>query len=250
MDPIFYVIAAPAVILTGLAKGGFAGIGLLAIPILALAIPPIKGAAILLPILMVQDVVTVWTYRKHVDWKNLAAMMPGAACGIVLGYLLAAYVSDAELELAIGLMSVIFAIRRLFLESRNQQVAIAERHPVWGAIWGAVAGFSSMIANAGGPPFQIYVMPQKLERDLYIGTSAMFFAMINWLKVAPFFALGQFTPTNLGTSAALFPLAIASTYAGVWLVRRISVDRFYVMVYGLLILVGTKLIYDGISALG
>jgi len=245
LDPYFYLVATPAVILTGLAKGGFAGIGLLAIPLMALAISPIQGAAILLPILMVQDVVTVWTYRRNVDWQNLAVMIPGASIGIALGYLLAAQVSDAELELAIGVMSIIFAIRRLFLEGGQTPPPKAQPNTVLGLTWGAVAGFTSMIANAGGPPFQIYVMPQKLDRDRYIGTSALFFAIINWIKVGPFILLGQFTADSLATSAALFPLAIASTFAGVAFIRRVSPDRFYVIVYGLLIAVGIKLVADG-----
>ncbi len=106
-----------------------------------------------------------------------------------------------------------------------------------------ICGFTSMIAHAGGPPFQIYVMPQRLPQTVFVGTGAILFTLLNWIKVPPYIALGQFSAANLSTAAALFPVAIASTYAGVWLVRRISGQRFYTIVYGLLILVGGKLIY-------
>ena len=111
-----------------------------------------------------------------------------------------------------------------------------------------ICGFTSMIAHAGGPPFQIYIMPQRLARDVFVGTGAVFFAVVNWIKVPPYIALGQFTPENVWTSAALFPVALASTLAGVWLVRRVPVERLYTIIYGLLVLVGLKLSADGLAA--
>ena len=116
-----------------------------------------------------------------------------------------------------------------------------------GWFWGSIAGFTSMIAHAGGPPFQIYVMPQQLPRDIFVGTGVMFFAAVNLIKVAPYLALGQLSRENLMTSLVLFPLAIASTWAGVWLVRRVSGDRFYDIIYVLLLLLGGKLMWDGFA---
>jgi uncharacterized membrane protein YfcA len=115
-----------------------------------------------------------------------------------------------------------------------------------GSLWGFLCGFTSMIAHAGGPPFQIYVMPQKLSPAVFVGTGAIFFAALNWVKVIPFIALGQFSPQNLLASAALLPVAIAATFAGVWLVRRVPAERFYGIIYWLLLLVGAKLVWDGI----
>jgi uncharacterized membrane protein YfcA len=107
-----------------------------------------------------------------------------------------------------------------------------------------------MIAHAGGPPFQIYLIPQRLPRDLFVGTGVVFFALVNLIKVPPYLALGQLTLDSLLTSAVLFPLAIASTFAGVWLVRRVSGERFYDIVYVLLLLLGCKLVADGVGWTG
>jgi uncharacterized protein len=112
-DPWFYAAAIPAVILLGISKGGFAGIGALSLPLLALVISPIKGAAIMLPILMVQDVVSVRAYWRQWDSRLLAPMIPGALVGIILAYLVAAYISDAVFELFLGVLSVLFGIRHL-----------------------------------------------------------------------------------------------------------------------------------------
>jgi uncharacterized membrane protein YfcA len=244
----FYATAIPAVILLGLSKGGFAGLGALGMPLMALTIAPVKAAAIALPILIVQDVFSVWVYRRAWDRRNLRYLLPGATAGIGLAYLFAARVPDAAVALVLGLISVVFALRR-FLAGRMgaaPQEPQPPRRPL-GWFWGAIAGFTSMIAHAGGPPFQIYVLPQRLPRDIFVGTGVIFFALVNLIKVLPYLALGQFSPQNLLTSLALFPLAILSTWAGVWLVRRFSSERFYDVVYVLLFLLGCKLVLDGVA---
>jgi uncharacterized membrane protein YfcA len=248
VDPFFYATAIPAVIVMGLAKGGFAGLGLLAVPLMALAVSPMQAASITLPILIVQDVVGVWAFRHSWDARILALMLPSAAIGIAIGYALAAHVSSAAVELAVGAVSILFALQRLWAE-RHGATVVANASPFVGALCGVVAGFTSQIAHAGGPPFQMYVLPKRLARDTFIGTSALFFAVVNWIKVPAYLALGQFTPTNLLTSAVLLPLAIGSTAAGVWLVRRVSGEGFYRIVYALLVLVGVKLVWDGAVAL-
>lgn len=247
-DPVFYAFAIPAVILLGLAKGGFAGVGAVAVPLMALAAAPVQAASIILPILLVQDVVSVWAFRRSWDMTILARMLPGAAVGIVLGYLLAAKVPGGAVELAVGLISILFAGHRLWAERRGAPPAAPGSLP-FALLCGAASGFTSQIAHAGGPPFQMYVLPRGLARDAFIGTSAVFFAVVNWLKVPAYLGLGQFTRENLLTSAALLPLAIASTLAGVVLVRRVSGEAFYRIIYLLLLLVGAKLIWDGASAL-
>lgn len=246
-DWIFYAFAIPAVVIVGLAKGGFAGLGSLGMPLLALALPPVQAAAILLPILIVQDAVSVWAFRKTWDGHVLAATLPGAAVGIFLGWLLAARVSTDVVLALVGAISVLFGGYRLWAE-RGGAIAASSRSPGWvGSIFGAVSGFTSQIAHAGAPPFHMWVLPRRLPRDIFIGTNAIFFATVNWIKVPAYVALGQFTPANLLITAALMPVAIASTFAGVWLVRRVSAERFYVFVYLLMIVVGVKLVWDAVA---
>lgn len=246
VDPWFYAVAIPAVIVVGLSKGGFAGISALSLPLLALQISPLRGAAIMLPILMVQDVVSVWAYWRKWDWANLKVLFPGALVGIAAGYFLAAYVSDAAFKLALGIISLAFGARYLLL---TIPAVPKPAHPQAGLLWGAMSGFTSMIANTGAPPFQIYVMPQRLPQKVFIGTMIFFFAVVNWVKLPPFIALGLFTRETLLTSFVLFPLAIAATWAGVLLVRRVPADPFYRIVYGLMVLLGAKLIWDGVAEL-
>jgi uncharacterized membrane protein YfcA len=244
-NPFFYLAAVPAVILVGLAKGGFAGIGILSLPLLALVAPPVEAAAVMLPILMVQDGVSLWAYWRKWDVRNLAILLPGAAFGVLLGYLLAAKVSIGAFDLSLGLISIVFAMRYFVGKNApSKQAGVTA-----GSLWGVVAGFTSMVAHAGGPPFQIYVLPQRLSRDTFVGTSIAFFAVVNWMKLPGFLALGAITSHSLGTTALLLPLAVASTWAGILLVRRVDESRLYGIIYGLLILVGLKLASDGFALL-
>ncbi len=247
LDPWFYLAAIPAVTLLGLAKGGFAGIGTLATPIVALVIPPVQAASIVLPILIVQDLYGIYVYRRHWDAFNLKVLAPGAVIGVFAGYLLASRLPEAAVGLTVGGISLVFGLRQLWPRSSITPTRRPSRAAGW--FWGALSGFTSMISHAGSPPYQIYVMPQRLEARVFVGTSVLFFAFVNWMKVIPYLALGQITRGNLTTSLVLFPLAIATTWLGVVLVRRFSSERFYLLSYWLMIIVGLKLIFDATRAI-
>ena len=246
-DPWFYAAAIPAVILMGLAKGGFAGLGLLSIPLMALVVSPVKAAALMLPILIVQDMVSTYAYRRDFDMRNLTILLPGCLIGVFLGWLMAAHVSDDLVKLGVGLISIGFVI--LYWNKREIIGDPVQCGVPLGVFWGAIAGFTSFVAHAGGPPFQVYVMPQRLPPQTYVGTSTWFFTITNLIKVVPYFLLGQFSTENLGTSTALFPVALLSTLAGVWLVRRIDAARFYTIIYALTFLIGVKLVLDTVTPL-
>ncbi|HEX7885299.1 MAG TPA: sulfite exporter TauE/SafE family protein [Phenylobacterium sp.] len=250
-NPLFYALAVPAVILIGLAKGGFSGVGAVAMPLLALTVSPVQAAAILLPILIVQDAVGVWAYRKTWDRRTLTIMLPGAAVGILAGYLLAAKVSSTAILAVLGAISILFALQRLWA-ARGGRIATPSSIPAsadaaLGVALGAASGFTSQIAHAGQPPFQMWVLPKALPPARLVGTTALFFAAMNWIKVPAYWALGQFTAQNLLTAAVLLPVAIASTFAGVWLVRRIDASRFYTLIYVLMMLVGAQLLWEAWS---
>jgi uncharacterized membrane protein YfcA len=247
-DLLFYSCAIAAVILSGLAKGGFSGVGALAMPIMALGIDPVRAAAIMLPILILQDAVSVWAFRRSWDRHILAVMLPGMAIGVALGYYFAAQVSETAVLGALGLISIVFGLQRLWVE-RGGAVVLPSSSPNWvGVLLGIVSGFTSQIAHAGAPPFQMWVLPKRLARDVLVGTTAIAFAVMNWIKVPAYAALGQFTAGNLMTTALLAPVAIASTFAGVVVVRRVDPDRFYTLIYVLMVLLGIKLMADALFA--
>jgi uncharacterized membrane protein YfcA len=110
-----------------------------------------------------------------------------------------------------------------------------------------VSGFTSQVAHAGGPPFQIWALTRKFPHTVFIGTSSIFFAVVNWIKVPAYLALGQFTAANMHLTMIFMPVAIASTFAGVWLVKRIKPERFYGVINILLVAVGLALLWDSVG---
>ena len=240
----FWAVAALAVLIVALSKSGLLGsLGLVGVPLLSLVMPARDAAGMLLPLLLVMDVIAVWTYRKEADWRILRNMLPGAMAGTVIGWVLWSFVSDAMVLLFVGILTLLFVLDAI-LPLRKKLEGLPPSKP-WGAFWGGAAGFTSFISHTGGPPFQIYVLPQRLTPVLYSGTSAFFFAIVNAAKLIPYGFLGQLNVSNLTHAAILTPLAIAGVVLGVWLVRRISVKRFYQITYWLVFLLALKLIYDG-----
>lgn len=245
-DPLFYAVAVPAVILVGLAKGGFVGaLAMLGVPLMALVISPVQAAGIMLPILIAMDVFALWAYRGVFHKENLKILLPAATFGIFIGWLTAAYVSEGHVRLIVGVVALMFTLDYwIGWRAKEAQGTSVPK----GGFWGAIAGFTSFVSHAGGPPLQMYLLPQKLEPRLFVGTSVIFFTTVNWIKVLPYAALGQFDTTNLATSLVLAPLAPLSILTGAWLVKKLDMEVFYRLAYIAIFVISLKLIWDGLQA--
>jgi uncharacterized protein len=243
-DPLFYLLAAIAVILLGLSKGGFFGLGVMGLPLMSLAVPPLQAAAIILPTVIAQDALTVWTYRRTWSPWNLKIMIPSMVAGIILGTLFAASLTAAHIRLAIGLIAGLFVLRH-WLGQRFERLS-SKPGLVTGVIFGAIGGFTTMLANAGGPAWQMHLLPQQLDKLTYVGTFSMLFAASNLIKIPAYGALGQLTLENLAIGALLLPLAVAANYAGIWLVRKTPTELFFRIAYVLMFLISIELIRSGL----
>jgi uncharacterized membrane protein YfcA len=247
-DFAYYVAAFLSISIFGLSKGGLSALGALGIPVLALVVSPVKAAAITLPVLIAQDWVGVWAFRHDFDRRNLLILMPASLIGVGAGWLMASSVSDAVVRLAVGLVSLGFVVFMLVRE-RMAAAEATQAKIAPGIFWGAVSGFTSFISHAGAAGFLVYIMPQRLPPRIFAGTSVIFFAAVNLLKIPPYFLLGQFSKENLFQSLLLLPIGVLSTLVGVWLTRVIPMDKFYKIVLVLTFLVGVKLVYDALAEL-
>ncbi|MGL4406412.1 MAG: sulfite exporter TauE/SafE family protein, partial [Notoacmeibacter sp.] len=228
-DPNFYLAAIPAVLLVGLSKGGFGGpMALVGVPIMALVISPVQAAAIMLPILIVSDVIALWGWRGQASWETLKRLMPGGIIGVGVGWMLASQTSPDAVKLLVGLIAIIFVLR-MATQKLAGQTGLTGENTIAATFWGGLAGFTSFVAHAGAPPYQVYALRLGHSPAVYAATNTVFFAATNVLKLLPYFMLGQFDASNLSTSAILAPLAIAATITGIWLTKRISPKVFYPM---------------------
>lgn len=245
-DPVFYAIAAPVVLLSGISKTGIPGLfGGMAVPLLSLVIPPLQAAAIMLPVLCIIDLFGLRAFRGIYDRRNMPILLTGLAIGIIGGMLVFSIVPRDLIRIMIGTIAVVFSLNSLFGWARALPAATAS----WprGVFWSAVSGLTSFVAHAGSAPIMAYLLPQRLDRKIYVGTTVWFFFASNYAKIVPYAYLGQLDVSNLLTALVLLPLVPVGVRLGVVIQGKLDEKVFYQISYWALLGIGLKLLYDGAS---
>jgi uncharacterized membrane protein YfcA len=238
-NPAFVAVAILGVCLLGISKGGFLGLGVMALPLMSLFVPPLQAAAIILPTAVAQDFLTLWIYRREWSAWNIKIMLPSMLIGMFVAWLLAASLTAADIRLAIGLIATLFVLRHW--TAKRFERWMPKPSVATGVIFGAIGGVTTMLANAGGPAWQIHLLPQRLEKLPYIGTVSILFAASNIVKIPGFATLGYLTRDNILVGLSLVPIAVAANYAGIWLVRRVSTEMFFRIAYVLMLVIAVEL---------
>jgi uncharacterized membrane protein YfcA len=247
-DPAFYAVAFTTIFAISFFKGGFGGgFATLGIPFLALVMDPLDAAIMMAPLVAFMDVFALNAYRRE-TWSipDLKLLAPALVLGIGIGFLAFIYVDQRLVVIAIASITLVFTVRWFLGGGRDDGKPLEAR--MGNALpWGTMAGFTTFVAHSGGPPLQIYLLRRGLTKTVYAGTSAMFFAMGNVMKLPPYLYLGGSEPHLLWTALVLAP----SVPLGVWLGRkfhdRLDGPQLYRWCYILLFLAGAKLMFDGVS---
>jgi uncharacterized membrane protein YfcA len=241
-DSAFWFLACLAAFLVGASKGGLPGVGILAVPVLAQRVSPVFAAGMLLPVYIISDVYGLWIYRKSYDVRNIKIILPAAIAGILVGWALASHTSDNMVKLLVAAIGISYFVDMLLKSKRN--IAPKPADVPRGIFWGTLAGFTSFVAHSGGPPFQMYALPQKMEKMVFAGTSTIIFTAINLLKLPPYWFLGQVNMGSIEICAILAPVSIFGAWAGYHLTRSMPEKLFFKFVETALLLLSLKLIYD------
>ncbi len=240
-----WTCAVCAVLLMGVAKAGFGGgIGIVATPLLALVMPVADAAALMLPLLIACDVFAIRHYYNCFDGKSVKRLLPGAFLGIGAGAFFFGYFSQHErvLEMGLGILALLFVA---FQIARAFVLGVVEKRDPGapeGVLMGMISGFTSTIAHAGAPPVVVYLLPQQLPRQRFVGTTVVFFAALNLIKVPPYWGLGLFHYDIFKMTLLLSPLAYVGVKLGVFLNARFTDVWFNRVVYGVLVLMAAQLI--------
>jgi uncharacterized membrane protein YfcA len=242
LDWSYLSYAALGALLVGLSKGGLPSTGTLAVPILSLVISPIKAATLLLPIYVISDVVGVWLYRKNFSTWNIKVLIPAGVMGVFVGWLTATVIPESMVTFLIGLIGVVFCLNAWLRKGPVE--AVSQPGLISGLFWGTLSGFTSFISHAGAPPFQVYVLPQKLPKAEFAGTATLVFAVINLAKIWPYQDLRPYSSADLMDALVLIPFAIAGTYLGAYLTKRIPDALFFKLVQIGLFAISLKLIWS------
>jgi len=244
----FWLLAVAATLLFGMSKAGFGGAaGSLGVPLMALAVPAPFAAAVMLPILLAIDVIGLAVFRGRADSSNLRIILPGAMIGIGLGWITFGQVDPRWIKLLIGIEAVLFAFDR-FRAARDIASAVQSAPTAGpGIFWSALSGFTSFVSHAGGPPIMQYLMPQNMDKMRLVGTTVIFFSVVNFSKLGPYAQLGLLDLSNLGVSLLLAPAIPIGYFIGYRLLHAVDMRGFNLVTAWTLLAAGTKLIYDGLT---
>ncbi|WP_425040781.1 sulfite exporter TauE/SafE family protein [Primorskyibacter sp. S187A] len=248
LDTNFFLIAVPAVIFAGISKAGFgSGAAFASASILALVLPPGQALGIMLPLLMLVDVFSLKPYWGKWAKPEARALILGGLPGVALGIALWRVANDDMLRFLIGAVSLAFVAWQLAKARGLIRIRKGAGSSWIGYLAGTVAGFTSFVSHAGGPPAAVYLLSRGLEKTTYQATTVLVFWVINVAKFVPYAFLGIFTVETLMIDLYLIPAALVGTWLGVYAHRFVSESVFFAITYVLLSLTGSKLIWDALT---
>lgn len=232
---LLIVVAAIVAFLIGLSKGGLGGTaGALATPMMALVLPADQVIGLILPILMLADIFAVALHWRRWNRNLILLLLPGSIVGVTIGTLFITNAPTATLRTLLGIIVLLFALYKIFERRILRTIAYESRN--WhGLLAGTVTGFSSALAHTGGPPVSIYLLMQKVTPAVFIATSALFFFILNWIKVPYYFYAGLFDFDRLAQIAWLMPLVPLGVWTGRWAAYKVDRPTFERIIVGLLV---------------
>jgi uncharacterized protein len=248
LAPAFWFLAVAATLLVGMSKAGFGGAaGSLGVPLMALVVAPPFAAAVMLPILLAIDAIGLIVFRGRGDAANLRIILPGAMLGIAIGWLTFGHVDARWIGLLIGIEAILFAFDRFRAAGSTARAVPSAPSFGPGVFWSAVSGFTSFVSHAGGPPIMQYLMPQNMDKLRLVGTTVIYFSVVNFAKLGPYSQLGLLDLSNLGVSLLLAPAIPFGYWLGYRLLHAVDMRGFNLVTAWTLLAAGLKLVWDGIA---
>ena len=247
-DATFYAVAIAAVLIAAVSKGGFGGgAGFAAAPLLALVVEPAQAVGLMLPLLMVMDVTGLRNYWRQWSWTDARRLMTGMVAGVLAGALFFRSVSADGIRLLVGGVALGFVAFHLARTRGWLRPSQAFRSAGWGVFWGAVAGFTSFVSHAGGPPASMYLLRADLDKTRYQATTVITFWWVNLIKFPFYLMLGMFTLQSARVNLILAPVAVLGVLLGIWAHRLVPAVHFFRLTYFLLAVTGSKLVFDALT---
>ena len=242
LDLIGWLVVALCALLIGATKTGIPGLGILVVPLIATVVPARASTGILLGILVLGDLFAVTYHRHNASWGHVLRLLPATVAGIVAGYLVLSVVSNRQLAPIIGAIVLgLLGLHHWRVRAEGPQASVPTQR--WFALaMGFTAGATSMMANAAGPVMTIYLLAMRLPKVTFVGTSAWFFFIVNWLKV-PFSAnLSLMTAESVKLDVMMLPAIAAGALIGVFILKRIPQRVFNAVVQILAALAALRLL--------
>ena len=243
LEPWQWALAVVGALAIGLAKTGISGLGMLAVVIFANLLPARQASGFVLPMLVFADVVAVASYRRHAQWSYLWKLFPWTALGVVAGYFALGRINDRQARLLIGVIVLCLLALHLVRRTRATADEVPEHGWWYAPVFGVLAGFTTLVANAAGPLMIIYLLSMRLPKLEYMGTGAYYFLLMNLFKVPFMLNLGLIDARSFTGNLLLLPAVIAGALAGRVVLKRIDQRLFENLALGLSAAAGLKLLF-------
>lgn len=246
LEPWQWMLLVMGAVMVGMAKTGLSGLGTLFIAIFANVLPTKEATGLVLPLLIFGDLVAVAVYRRHAVWSQLWGLFPWAGVGVVAGYLAMDRIDNHQARVLVGGIVLALLVLHVLRRWRERRAAVAVTEPrvprpVVASV-GVLAGFTTLIANAAGPLMAVYLLALRLPKLEFIGTSAVYFLLLNLFKVPFMVDLGLITGSSLWVNLLLAPAVFTGALIGRWLVQRINQRWFEILTLGFTAVAGLRLV--------
>ena len=243
LDLLGWVVIALCAVMVGISKTGIPGIGILIVPLMALVLPTRKSTGLLLGILILADLFAIVYHRRNAEWRHVLRLLPAALAGIVAGYFGLGWVDDRQLKPIIGgIVLVMLGVSYWRTRAKGDEAPIPTQW--WFAVGlGFMAGVTTMMANAAGPVMIIYLLAMRLPKIEFVGTSAWFFFVVNWLKVPFSASLNLMTVDSVKINLMMLPCIALGAVAGIFFLKRIPQKAFNIVVQVLAAAAAIKLLF-------
>jgi uncharacterized protein len=227
-------------LMVGISRTALPGVGILVVPMLALLFPAKASTGLLLPMLAFADLFAVAYYRRHAQWNHIFKLLPPALVGIVIGSVIIRNIDNTQLKPIIGIIVLSMLVLNYWRNQRGGNAHIPT-HFSFALTIGLFAGITTQLANAAGPIMAIYLLAMKLDKNQFIGTAALYFLILNWLKIPLFIWDGRITLESFKIDILIFPLIIVGAVLGVFILKRIPQKWFNIIVQLLVLAAAIKL---------
>lgn len=241
---VFLVMLVAVTFLVSLSKGGLGGMaGSLSTPLMALVLPVNQVLGLLLPIMLLADVFSIALHWRRWNARLVWLLIPGGVVGVSIGTYFIANVSTQVLKIGLATIALLFVVYKLLEKRILGSIKYQEKN--WhGWLAGSTAGFTSAMAHSGVPPISIYLMLQNVTPRVFVATSVLFYALLNWIKVPFYYFSGMFDFQRLWQIAWVFPIVPFGVWIGRWLVTKVSKVVFDNIILILLVITALLLIFD------
>ncbi len=231
--PVVWAMLLVSAFLQGVSKGGVPGVSILAIPLVAQVIPGKAATGLILPMLILGDLFALAYWHRSASWRDLLRALPWALAGVVAGAVFLDRLDDRFMRPVIGwIILAILAVHvwRRYLAPRAAEGASVADHParrhLFAAFMGSMGGFTTMVANAAGPVMGMYFLALRLSKATFLGTSAWYFFIVNWVKVPFMVRLDMITLPSLKVNLLMAPALVMGVVVGVFIARRVNQKVF------------------------